>query len=234
MKRIWVLALLGTIALAVAVTAAPQISVDSSIYNFGSVLEGDSVPHTFILTNVGDEMLVIEWVRASCGCTATILSKKTLAPGESISLETTLRTNGYGGRTISKSITVKSNDLDNPELILSLTGTVLEEHFYSISAEELNHVFYLLIDLRRPEVYAMGHLMGAINIPYDELAEWIELLPIRVRIVLYDQDSSTSDLAVRTLVDAGFAETRSLLGGIDEWTHILGQRFVVSFKLMKP
>ena len=234
MRRMWILALLGIVALAITVSAAPQISVDNSIYNFGSVLEGDSVTHTFILTNVGDETLVIGWVRASCGCTATILSKKTLVPGESVALETTLRTNGYGGRTISKSITVKSNDLGNPELILSLTGTVLEEHFYSVSTEELNHFFYLLIDLRKPEAYAMGHLMGAINIPYDELTEWIEFLPIRVRIVLYDQDGSMSDLAAKTLVDAGFSESRSLLGGIDEWVRILGQRFVVSFKLMKP
>lgn len=232
----WVLVLLATSLafMTVAGHATPRLVVDESPFDFGTVLEGETVTHSFVLTNAGDLLLVIQQARASCGCTATFLSKRTLTPGESVSLETTLRTNGYGGRTISKTVTVKSNDPDNPELILGLVGTVLKENPYGISAQDLRDSFYLLIDLREPAAYSLGHLMGAIDIPYSELESWIEYFPIRTRIILYDQDGTLSNLAAETLVNAGYPEARSLQGGIDEWIEAYQQEYVVAFKLLKP
>jgi len=224
----------STALIAVVAQAAPRLDVDEPAFDFGSVLEGETVTHSFVLTNTGDALLVIQQARASCGCTATFLSKKTLAPGESLALETSLRTNGYGGRTINKTVVVKSNDPDDPEVILSLTGTVLEGNPYGIPAQDLRDSFYLLLDLRQPEDYASGHLMGAINIPYDELDSWITSLPHRLTIILYDQDGSLSDLAAKILANAGFPEAKSLIGGIDQWNKLYNQEYVVLFKLLKP
>ena len=90
------------------------------------------------------------------------------------------------------------------------------------------------MDLRDPEDYAAGHLIGAINIPYIELGSWIDSLPRRVRIILYDQDGALSDLAVQKLVSLGFLEARSLIGGIDQWNEVYHQEYVVLFKLIRP
>jgi len=233
---VWVFALL-VVSVALAGSsgwATPTISVDEATYDFGSALEGETVVHTFVLTNTGDAVLEIEQVRPSCGCTATILSQRTLDPGDSVELRASLHTDGYGGYKISKSITVLSNDPEHPEVLLQLTGMIIEQHPYGLPADELNQGFYVLIDLRSPEAYAAGHLIGATNIPLAELNQWIDVLPDRVRIILYDQDGSTSESAAKLLINAGYPETVVLLGGIDEWLRRFGERFVAAFKLAPP
>ena len=169
MDKITTVTLLVCLTMGITGAATPRSSVDNPIYNFGEVLKGSLVIHTFTLTNVGDETLTINRVRTSCGCTTTTLSNTSLAPGESVGLEAVFDTWGYGGRVL-KSIFVETNDPDTPRLTLRLTGVVKEPEPYHIAVGDLNYLFYLLIDLREPEDYAVGHLMGAINIPYAELA----------------------------------------------------------------
>jgi 3-mercaptopyruvate sulfurtransferase SseA len=36
---------------------------------------------------------------------------------------------------------------------------------------------YLLIDVRTPQEYGDGHIVGAINIPYDEIATKMVIIP---------------------------------------------------------
>jgi len=57
MKKIGIVSLIAIGALGIAVIAGPNISVDNAVYDFGEVLEGIAVIHTFILSNVGDESL---------------------------------------------------------------------------------------------------------------------------------------------------------------------------------
>ena len=168
MKKVVVLTLIAVVALGATLVAAPKIAVDNAVYDFGTVLEGVFVTHKFLLSNVGDEPLTITSVRVACGCTATVLSKTNLEPGESVELEASLDTSHYGGR-ISKSISVESNDPENARLTLRLTGIVTQPEPYHITISDFNYLFYLLIDLRDNETYAASHLMGAINIPLAEL-----------------------------------------------------------------
>lgn len=67
----------------IAVIAGPKISVDNAVYDFGEVLEGIAVIHTFILSNVGDESLAIEQVHTSCGCTTTAVIQEATCHPES-------------------------------------------------------------------------------------------------------------------------------------------------------
>jgi len=228
MKKIVTLFLLSILGAGVIVAAAPRIEVDNATLDFGEVREGDLVTHTFILSNVGDETLVIEKINPWCGCTTIpALSKTELAPGETMELEAVLDTAGLDATTINKSITVYSNDPETPELLLRMKGTMkqIEIQPYQITSADLHWLFYLLIDLRKAEDYAAGHLMGAINIPYAQLEEWIERLP-RVLIILYDEDGSLSDQAAQTLEQAGFYEARSLFGGFDEWARRYKDKYV--------
>ena len=228
MKRIVVSIALLLVLSAVAVLAAPQITVDSSIYEFGTVLEGVVVTHTFILTNAGDQPLAISRVRVTCGCTATALAKKDLAPGESVNLDAIFDTVGYGGRSVTKMIYVESNDPATPKLVLQLKGTINRAQQYNIACGDLNYLFYLLVDLRDPDLYAQSHLLGAISIPYAELSEWTDRLPTGVLIILYDQDGVLSDLAAQMLNKNGFPEAKSLLGGLDEWDRTFKGKFIIT------
>ena len=229
MKKIVIVFLLSILGAGLIVAAAPKIEVDNATLDFGEVREGDLVTHTFILSNAGDETLVIEKVNPWCGCTTIpSLSKTELAPGETAPLEAVLDTAGLGITTINKSITVHSNDPETPELLLRMKGTMkqIEIQAYQITSADLHWLFYLLIDLREAEEYAAGHLMGAINIPYAQLEEWIDRLP-RVLTILYDEDGSLSDQAAQTLEEAGFYEAKSLFGGLDEWTRRYKDKYVL-------
>ena len=226
MKRIVVSLALLVMLSGVVVLAAPQIAVDNAVYEFGTVLEGVVVTHTFVLTNAGDQTLAITTVRTSCGCTTTDLAKKSLAPGESVNLDVVFDSVGYGGRTVTKMIYVQSNDPATPKLVLQLKGTVNKAQQYNIACGDLNYLFYLLVDLRDPEVYTASHLLGAINIPYATLSDWTDRLPKGVLIILYDQDGKLSDQAAQMLNKKGFPEAKSLLGGLNEWQRTFKDKFI--------
>jgi hypothetical protein len=153
-----------------------MIEVDNPIYEFGEVLEGVFVIHAFVLTNMGDEPLTITRVTTSCGCTTTNLAKTTLARGESVELGAILDTVGYGGRTITKLITVESNDPKDAKPTLQLKGVVERAQSYNIAAGDLNYLFYVLIDLRNPEDYTTAHLMGEIYKNKGALRRFARLL----------------------------------------------------------
>jgi len=225
MKRILLFAALLAMGIGAMGFAAPKISVDHAVYDFGEVIAGMTVTHTFVLTNAGDAPLVISRVWTSCGCTTTALPKTTIAPGESVDLTVTFNSTGYRGK-VGKSIYIKSNDPVTPRLTLVMTGTVKRGAPYNISAADLNYLFYILIDLREPSDYAKMHLLGAINIPYEQLSDWVDKLPKGVLIILYDQDGSLSDEAAQTLNAVGFPQAKSLLGGLNEWMRIYKDRFI--------
>ncbi len=227
MKKM-LLALLMAVALGVAASASGELSADVADYNFGNVVEGTIVVHTFILSNLGTQPVQISKVRASCGCTATALSDYSLTAGESVQLEARVDTSGFSGDVV-KSIYVDytAGTSEAVTLALHVAGTVLRAQAYNITVGDLNYLFYILIDLREPDAYAAGHLTGALIIPYAEFSAWVERLPKGVIIVLYDQDGVVSDQAVQELLTAGFTDARSLLGGLNAWALAYGDQFIL-------
>ncbi len=90
----------------------PRISLSEEEWNFGRIKEDERPEHVFTITNKGGEELIINRVRAACGCTATMLSSDHILPGKSAELKTTFNPSGYDGN-VTKSIYLESND---PEL----------------------------------------------------------------------------------------------------------------------
>jgi len=86
----------------------------------------------------------------------------------------------------------------------------------------------ILIDLRPSSFYAVGHLVGAVNLPYEEGDWWFDLLPKRVRIVLYDQNGGVSMEIAERMLSLGFTNIQVLTGGFDGWTHHYGDRSIVT------
>jgi hypothetical protein len=85
-----------------------EIKFDKDTFNFGEVLEGEKVSHSFVFTNTGDNDLIISNARGSCGCTVPEWPKEPIAPGKSGKIDVVFNSEGKPGNAI-KSVTVNTN-----------------------------------------------------------------------------------------------------------------------------
>lgn len=107
---------------AASVPPVPSIVCDEPVYNFGTVANTGHVEHTFLIRNAGEVTLEIRNVRASCGCTATAISKYMIEPGQTAEIVAKLDLRGRQGRQY-KTIFVDTNDPRTPTLTLAFEGT---------------------------------------------------------------------------------------------------------------
>jgi len=106
--------------------AAPVLTVEALTYDFGTVFQGDEVHQVFRFQNSGDEILQVGNVRSSCGCTAAMLSSRRIAPGDFGELRVTFDSADFKG-AIHKTISLDSNDPNNPVVRFGMIGTVKAE-----------------------------------------------------------------------------------------------------------
>lgn len=62
---------------------------------------------------------------------------------------------------------------------------------------------YIIVDVRTKEEYDTSHVKGAINIPYDEIDEKVELDKDKT-ILVYCKSGVRSNIAYTTLKDMGY------------------------------
>jgi len=101
----------------------PKISISEEEWNFGSIKEDKKPEHIFVITNTGGEVLIIDRVRAACGCTANMLSSDHILPGKSAELKTTFNPTGYDGK-ITKAIYIESNDPELSQVKINIIAEV--------------------------------------------------------------------------------------------------------------
>jgi uncharacterized cupredoxin-like copper-binding protein len=92
-------------------------------HDFGKIPEGQKIEYTFKVENKGTESLVIKDVKTSCGCTAAVVSNSSINPGEVGSIKVNFDTKNRLGRN-SKSITIVSNDIKEPNKVLTIYADV--------------------------------------------------------------------------------------------------------------
>ena len=90
---------------------------------------------------------------------------------------------------------------------------------YAISIEDLNKRLICnqkitLIDVRSPDAHK-HHNIGGKLIPLPELSDRLSELDRNDSIILYCQTDKRSQVALKTLLDAGFRSVRYLSGGVD-------------------
>ncbi len=105
--------------------AAPAVTAENPVYDFGEVAQGDKVVYTFRFKNTGDELLEISSVSSSCGCTAALLSSKRILPGEMGEIKATFDSSRFRGQ-VTKTITMKNNSSLHPQVQFKITGLVKE------------------------------------------------------------------------------------------------------------
>ena len=102
----------------------PKFKWREEIYDFGVIIQGEKVSHTFVFKNVGKSNLIISSVYASCGCTVAKYDKKPIAPGEEGSIEVVFDSAGKNGIQ-NKTITVVANTQPN-KVELHITAEVVQ------------------------------------------------------------------------------------------------------------
>ena len=64
-----------------------------------------------------------------------------------------------------------------------------------------------VVDVRTPQEFASGHVPGAINIPYEEIARRAaEIGPASTPVVLYCRTGRRSGIAAEALQKAGYSK----------------------------
>ncbi len=96
--------------------SGPRISFDKTEHNFGRVISGELVRHSFKFTNKGQEDLLLVRVSSSCGCTVPNYSKEPIKPGHKGLIEVIFDTRGRKGFQ-SKTITVTTNTTPTKTLL---------------------------------------------------------------------------------------------------------------------
>lgn len=124
--RIVFTAVLAALCLFISpVMAAPNLVVESPNFDFGEIFQGEQVPHVFSFSNTGDQTLSIDRVNSSCGCTAALISEKTLAPGGKGEVKVSFDSTRFRGQ-VTKTVYLYSNDPAQPVMQLFIRGNVKE------------------------------------------------------------------------------------------------------------
>jgi len=110
MRKVIILSLLGFFIFQFA--CAEKEKVDPNVWDFGQVKQGVVLKHDFILKNETDDILKINNIHTSCGCTVSESAKKSLLPQESTTVMVTFKSEGYLG-PVTQFVYVNT---DNPDL----------------------------------------------------------------------------------------------------------------------
>ena len=111
----------------------PVMSFKETVYDFGTVKQGEVVNHTFTFTNTGKEPLIIENASASCGCTVPEWTKTPIAPGQTGDIKVQFNSTGKYGQQ-APMVTIRANTEPNITQV-SLKGTVEASSIPTAGAE---------------------------------------------------------------------------------------------------
>ena len=102
-----------------------EIEFENLVHDYGDVPYNGNGECEFRFTNTGNEPLIIQKPKSSCGCTVPSWPKEPILPGQSDVIKVTYKTTKVG--PINKSVTVTSNAKVNSTVVLRIKGRVLEQ-----------------------------------------------------------------------------------------------------------
>lgn len=109
-------------------------------------------------------------------------------------------------------------------LALILSGCGSGAAYEQITQDEAREMMesseeYVLVDVRREDEFASGHIPGAVNLPNETIrGDAEEALPDKDQLILvYCRTGNRSKEASQKLADLGYTKVYEF-GGITEWT----------------
>jgi len=103
-------------------TEGAKIQFAEKVINYGKIEKGANGTRVFKFKNEGTEPLVLNSVRASCGCTTPKWTREPIAPGAEGNISVKYDTNRMGN--FHKTVTVNSN-ATNKTVVLTIKGQVM-------------------------------------------------------------------------------------------------------------
>ena len=94
-----------------------KVKFNSLEHDFGNQPQGKPVAYEFEFTNIGTEPVILENVKASCGCTTPTWTKEPVMPGKKGTIKAQYNMARDG--SFRKSITVTTKDGENITLFIS-------------------------------------------------------------------------------------------------------------------
>jgi len=104
-------------------TTGPKIAFETPVYDFGKVKSGEMIKHTFIFTNIGQDLLILTNVQPSCGCTTAGEWTRQVEPGKTGTIPIQFNSANYNGQ-VMKTVTVTCNDKSQQTTTLQVKGTI--------------------------------------------------------------------------------------------------------------
>jgi len=118
------------------VTGAPDIAVSDTVLNYGPVFIGAAVTDTLVVSNEGTDELAVSGISSSDGDYTVDVTSFTLAPGASQPVTVTFAPTTAG--PIPGTVTITSNDPDEPVVEVDLWGEGLVPPVISVTPESLS------------------------------------------------------------------------------------------------
>lgn len=115
---------IGFTAFSKAQTKPGEFKFDAEVHDFGNIVIGKPVVHTFNFTNTGEAPIIISKVETTCGCTVPEYSKTPIKAGEKGFIKVTLTPSGPAV-PIVKSITLTSNARTTTKVLI-IKGVYVE------------------------------------------------------------------------------------------------------------
>jgi hypothetical protein len=153
---------------------APSMVVDNPVKDFGNVMKGEMVKHTFRFSNEGSSTLEILGAEATCGCQETLLSSKQIEAGQSGQIDVSVDTSVLIG-AVTESVKIFTNDPQHPSVLLSIKADVQQE-----------------ISLSSPSIY-----FGDVPKGKEVTEEIIITVPAEKSIKILSAESSDESVKVR-------------------------------------
>ena len=101
----------------------PIIEFKEIEHDFGVIIQGEKVSHTYKFTNTGGSDLILNSVKATCGCTVPKYDREPIPPGGEGKIEVVFDSSGRSGKQ-HKTIVVLANTQPN-KIELSFTTDVV-------------------------------------------------------------------------------------------------------------
>lgn len=108
-------------------------------------------------------------------------------------------------------------------LILYTELTGISSNLRLLSPQQLvifmNQQTPIVVDVRLPEEYKKGHILGALNFPLEDFSTHLKKISGNrdKAAVIYGFDPSKLNPAIKALRQEGFKELLGIKGGIQQW-----------------
>lgn len=182
-----------------------MLRIDQSTWDAGIIVTGKTYEKSLVITNAGNEPLIIEKIEECCGFFGEVKGERRLLPGESSPLQLTLSPyqfiGGYNGEMF-----IVSNDPNQPRVVVQATAQVVPSQ-------------HALGEIRTGEI-DLGVIDVRDRVPFAVSISSLGNIPLAVRQV--DKSALVSETGYRPNIPPGSEATLTFeyiprtVGPIDE------------------